>query len=139
MPYATFDDLLVRFGETALAQLSDRERQAEPDLAVIGAALADASELIDGYAAARYRTPLHPVPAPVRRWCADIAYYYLHGDSYTETVRKAYEDAMAGLKSMASGVIVFQAEGVPTENTANGGVRYDAPDRVFTGGSMEGF
>ncbi|MEG2140826.1 MAG: DUF1320 domain-containing protein, partial [Bilophila sp.] len=74
MTYATCDDLVTRFGEMKLTQLTDRAVPPArcPDKIVMGTALADATETIDGYAATRYRTPLCPVPAPVRKWCADM-------------------------------------------------------------------
>ena len=60
--------------------------------------------------------------------------------SAPEGVRKAFEDALAGLKDMARGVIIFQAEGVPTANTdASGGVRLDVPSRIFSPDSLKGF
>ncbi len=143
MTYASYDDLVTRFGEAKLTQLTDRAAPParHPDRAVIEAALGDASEAVDGYAAARYRTPLAPVPAPVRRWCADMAFYYLHtATKVPDDVRKAFEDALAGLKDMARGVIVFQAEGVPTVNAdASGSVRLDVPGRLFTPDSLKGF
>ena len=143
MTYATYDDLVTRFGEMKLTQLTDRSIPPAryPDKAVIGAALTDATEAIEGYAASRYRIPLDPVPAPVRRWCADMAFSYLHtAVSAPEGVRKAFEDALAGLKDMARGVLVFQAEGVPTANTdASGGVRLDVPSRIFSPDNLKGF
>lgn len=145
MTYAAYDDLATRFGEVKLAQLTCRGAQLspEPDREVVEAALNDASETVDGYAAARYRTPLSPVPAPVRRWCADMAVYYLYAASgkVPEDVRKAFEDALAGLKDMAKGVIVFQCEGVPSAGAENssGTVLLDAPPRMFTPDSLKGF
>jgi len=142
--YATLDDMRLRFGDVTLTQLTCIARQGatEPDADVIGAALADATELIDGYAAARYVTPLSPVPAPVRRWCMDIAVYYLHGSGagVPDDVRQAYEDAMSGLKDMGKGVIVFQSAGLPSEEkSASNGIRLEAPERVFTADSLKGF
>lgn len=143
MTYASYDDLATRFGEAKLTQLTCQGGTLGkvPDKAVIEAVLTDASETVDGYAAARYRTPLSPVPAPVRRWCADMAFYYLHtATRVPDDVRKAFEDALAGLKDMARGVIVFQAEGVPTVSAdASGGVRLDVPGRTFTPDSLKGF
>lgn len=144
MSYASYDDLVTRFGETKLAQLTCQGGPLGriPDKAVIEAVLTDATEMIEGYAAGRYVTPLSPVPAPVRRWCADMALYYLYAGigKVPEDVRKAFEDALAGLKDMARGVIVFQSEGVPTVNAdASGGVRLEVPGRTFTPDSLKGF
>lgn len=144
MTYATEEDMRVRFGEATLAQLcppdlpdpGGPEGDAAPSLA---AALADATELIDSYAAARYAVPLDPVPAPVRRWCADIARWYLDRARTDEAIRKAYEDAIAGLKDMARGVIVFQAAGIPSRDTVQGQVAMSGPERLFSVESLKGF
>ena len=140
MTYASYDDLVTRFGETKLTQLTDRATPLArvPDRGVIEAALADATETIDGYAAGRYLTPLSPVPAPVLRWCADMAFYYLHTGTgkVPDDVRKMFEDALA----MSKGVIVFRAEGVPAANVPGGGsIKLDAPARIFTPESLKGF
>lgn len=140
--YASLEDMRLRYGDVKLTQLAQKARPEarEPDAEVIGAVLTDASEIIDGYAAARYRTPLSPVPAPVRRWCMDIAFYYLHVSPVPEDVRNAFENAVAGLKDMGKGVIRFQAEGMPSEElSASGDIRLEAPERVFTAHSLEGF
>lgn len=136
--YASEEDMRIRFGEALLDQL------CPPDLPGPGgpslvAALADATELIDSYAAARYRVPLTPVPAPVRRWCADIARWYLDRARTDEAIRKAYEDALAGLKDMARGTIVFQCQGVASEDTPNGQVMMSGPERFFSKDSLKGY
>lgn len=142
--YATEEDMRIRFGEETLAQLcppdlpdpGGPEGDGAPSLA---AALADATELIDSYAAARYRVPLEPVPAPVRRWCADIARWFLDLARTDEAIRKAYEDAIAGLKDMARGVIVFQCRGIASEDTPNGQVAMSGPKRMFSMESLKGY
>ena len=71
-----------------------------------------------------------------------MALYYLHAGTgkVPDDVRKMFEDALAGLKDMAKGVIVFQAEGVPTVNVPDGGsVRLETPGRMFTPDSLRGF
>ncbi len=140
MAYATEQDMEIRFGAAVLAQLCPPDapdpEHAEGDGAPsLAAALADATELIDSYAAARYTVPLNPVPAPVRRWCCDIARWYLDRSRTDEAVRKGYEDALAGLRDMARGTIVFQCEGVASKETVNGQVDMSGPRRLF---SMEG-
>ena len=144
MTYATADDLATRFGDMVLAQLTSRGDPSadKPDETVLNAVLVDATETIDGYAAARYRTPLSPVPAPVRRWCADMAVYYLYvaTGNVPDDVRKAFEDAMSGLKDMSKGLITFQCEGVVAESApSSGDILVSVPPRMFTPGSLKGF
>lgn len=144
MTYATVSDLVTRFGNMALAQLTGQGEVPadEPEEAVLTAVLVDATETIDGYAAGRYKTPLCPVPAPVRRWCADIAVYYLYvaTGNVPDDVRKAFEDAMAGLKDMSKGVITFQCEGAVSESApSSGDIMVSMPPRMFTHESLKGF
>lgn len=136
--YATEEDMRIRFGEELLEQLSP-PGEAGDAAATLAVALADATELIDSYAAARYRVPLEPVPAPVRRWCADIARWFLDQARTDEAIRKAYEDAIAGLKDMARGVIVFQCRGIASEDTPNGQVAMSGPKRMFSMESLKGY
>lgn len=136
--YATEEDMRIRFGEELLEQLFPPD-EAGDAAAALAAALADATELIDSYAAARYRVPLKPVPAPVRRWCADLARWFLDRARTDEAIRKAYEDAIAGLKDMARGVIVFQCEGRTSPDTPNGQVAMSGPERFFSMESMKGY
>lgn len=138
-PYATLDDMRLRFGERELIELSDPEAQATLNEAAVTAALTDAADLIDSYVAGRYRVPLMPVPAPVRRWCADIARFYLDTLRSNETIRKAYEDALAGLKDVARGMVVFQAEGAVTPESGSVQVADGGARRVFTQNSLRGF
>lgn len=143
MAYSTQEEMLVRFGETRLVQVTDKSQPPtkQIDAERLEAALTGASELIDGYAAAKYRTPLTPTPDPVRVWCQDIAIYRLYSaiGLVPPDIRTAFEDALAGLKDMAKGLIVFQAEGVPTVNTPNGGILFGVPVRVMTPESLTGF
>lgn len=142
MSYATADDMSTRFGTEKLIQLSCPDGGTEPDMAVIQAALDDASETINAYAAGRYAVPLNPVPAPVRRWCADMAVYYLYlaRNGAPKDVRTAFEDAMKGLADIQKGVVVFQAGGIPApERPVGGSVAFTGPGRVFTADSLKGF
>lgn len=138
MSYATAEDLRVRFGAELLEQLAPQGPDGD-EAASLAAALKDAADLIDSYASTRYRVPLSPVPAPVRRWCADIARWYLDTARTDEAVRKAYEDALAGLKDMARGVIVFQCEGVVSQDKPVGQIMTAGPERTFSAESLRGY
>lgn len=142
--YATYTDMLGRFGAVELLQLTDIDPDApitEPDQDMVGEALGDASELVNGYVSGRYAVPLSPVPDPVHRWTCDIARYYLHRDQAPDRIRKAYEDAVAALKDVAKGVITLQAEGVPAPSGDLSGAPAQSagPRRVFSAGGMRGY
>lgn len=118
MTYATQADLVDRFGETEVAQRTDRINGTNIDTMVLGRALADADAEIDGYLATRYRLPLASVPAVLVRLASDMARYQLCVGGVPEAVRQRYEDAVSLLKRMASGDV--QLTGV-TPLPAEGG------------------
>lgn len=113
MAYAAVQDLIAAYGERKLIQLTDR---AEPpaevvDELVAGAALTDATDLIDGYVRGAYALPLASTPPVLRTLCADIAWFRLMGDSPTEEARKRYEDALRQLRDISAGRIKLPVEG----------------------------
>ena len=103
MTYATKQDLIDRFGETELAQLTDRASGAAIVDAVLDRALADADAEINSYISVNHVLPLSPVPANLVRVAGDVARYYLYEDRVTEQVKARYDDAIAFLKNVASG------------------------------------
>jgi phage gp36-like protein len=144
MSYAAYADMLERFGRLELLQLTDTDPEdslTDPDRAAVETALADASELVNGYAAGRYAVPLSPVPDPVRRWTCVIARYYLYGNSAPERVRKDYEDAVASLKDVSKGAVILQADGLvaPVGHAAGATVQSSGPKKLFSAGSLKGY
>lgn len=115
MTYATLQNLIDRFGEVELIQLTDRQNLGIVDATVVSRALSDADARINGYLAVRYALPLSvPLPTELERLACDIARYALHEERVTEIVGKRYEDAIALLRDVASG----RAE-LGLNNTAN--------------------
>lgn len=106
MPYATQAQMIDRFGQAELIQLTDR---AEPPtgaivVAVLDAALLDADEEIDSYLRVVRTLPLPaPVPARLTRVAADVARYHLYDDHAPDDVRTRYEDAVRWLRDVAAG------------------------------------
>jgi len=144
MSYATQQDLIDRFGETEIVQLSDRADQPAGaiDAAIVAKALADADELIDGYLAGRYAVPVAaPVPAILIAIASDIARYRLHVHEPPELVRKNYEDALRRLKDIADGTLVLQVAGAEVAETRppGAGVEFSGPDPMFSRGRLSGF
>lgn len=158
MAYLTASDLLTRFSEEEIAQLSDRgtPRLVTADLlaAAVGGAdmsawsqadaeavgkaitlieqvIADAQSAIDGYLAGRYGTPLPTPPAVVTRLACDIARYYLYDDHATETVQKRYDAAIAFFRDVSAGKVTLGPEAAASAPTG-GVVELVADERVFS-------
>lgn len=138
MPYATKQNLIDRFGEDELIQITDRHTRSDPensgtiDTVVLDQAIADADAEINGYLNA-YALPLSVVPANLIRIACDITRYYLYDDQDIETVTKRYDSAIAYLRMVASGKISLGADvagNVPAEATGSPWIASDEPSFV---------
>ena len=140
MSYATVEDMIKRFGEAELVQLTDRGQTGLYDELVIKQALDDAKAEIDAYLAGRYALPLAEIPAILSRMACDIARYYLFGASVTEEVSKRYHDAVVFLKSVARGEAVV---GVSKSTNAAPTVEHSpeafGSDRTFTSHTLRDY
>lgn len=134
--YCTQQDLVDRFGETELIQLTDTGGSGTIDATVVARAIADAEGEIDAYLAKAASLPLSPVPAIVAAAACDMARYRLYRDQLTEPVTQRYKDAIRLLSAIARGEIRLSAEAVTANPVAP---RYSAPDRVFTTDTLSGF
>lgn len=130
--YATLADLISRFGETEIIQLSDRSGTGAIDSAVVDAKLADASAEVDAYLQGRYTLPLAVVPLSLKRIAADIARYHLYDDRATEQVTQRYKDAIKFLESVAKGVVQLGLDPASQPAPASGGPQFTVPGRIFT-------
>lgn len=112
--YCTQADIVARFGEAELKQLTDRTGTNTIDSTAVEAAIADAAAEIDGYIATRYTLPLIVVPAIIKRIAVDVALYQLfmaRRMGATEEVRYRYTDARKLLENIAAGKVSL---GVPS-------------------------
>jgi phage gp36-like protein len=107
MSYATGQDLIDRFGEQEVINLTDRDRLGVVDATVASQALVATADEIDGYLAGRYSLPLQPVPRVLIGVACDIARYRLCGAevNVTEDIRSRYKDAVRFLEHVAAGRI----------------------------------
>lgn len=141
MTYATQADLVERYGESMLRDLTDR---ADPpagaiDGAVVSRALADTDAAIDGYLVRRYVLPLPSVPPLLRDVALSIAIYKLHRDITSEKIRNDYVDAVKTLNQIAGGTVQLSIDGaVPAGSGADGVVTTDRV-RPLTYDSLKGF
>lgn len=131
MAYCSESDLIERFGEAEITQLSDRAGLGVLDSAVIAGAIADADAEIDGYLSGRYALPLASVPAVMVRLACDIARYYLFGHDVTDLVRERYEQAIGYLVKIATGAIGLGPED-PGPDSGTATIQSDA--RAFAVG-----
>lgn len=109
--YATANDMMGRFGDAEMLQLSAR---AGSD--VVDQALDDAMAEIDIYLSNRYKLPLDPTPPVIKRVACDIARYRLYDNAAPDEVRKRYEDATRLLRSLADGVTSLGLPGIVEPN-----------------------
>lgn len=107
MPYATQADLVRRFGDEELIQLTDRLQVGQIAEVVVTAALSDAAGTIDSYIGARYAVPVSPVPELLLRLTCDIARFLLRGETASDAIRKVYDDALKTLRDLSEGRAVL--------------------------------
>lgn len=108
MAYAVTADMVARFGELEVIQLTDRNQDGLIDEDVAAVALADATAEIDAYLG-RFKRPFTDVPPILKRLCCDIARYRLtaaNGVLITEEIRNRYKiDVLDLLRAMAKGEV----------------------------------
>jgi phage gp36-like protein len=136
MPYAARQDLIDRFGEQEIIQLTDKANPPAGviDQAVLDSVSADADGVIDSYIASRYTLPLAAAPKILVRYACDITRYFLYGDQPGEAQRRAYDDAIKFLRSVADGTVSL---GLDSANQAvapaAGAVSFNDSRRDFGG------
>lgn len=145
MTYCTKQDLIDRFGEKELTQLTDRTNTPASviDDTVVTRALADATAFADGYIGKAYSLPLQTVPPTLTKLTADVARYYLHakGVDKDSPVQRAYDQALSFFRDVSKGLVqlVEEATGAVPPAAGNGGVQVVAPPRVFSRQSLRGY
>ena len=137
MSYATLSDIIDRYGERALVQLTDRgDLAAETvDEALVARMIADASALADGYLRARLELPLAETPPALAVHVTAIAYYLLQRDRPSEASQKGHDAAIAWLRDVAAGRVRLAAE----PPAAAGEAQLISPERVMSRDSLKGF
>lgn len=121
MDYATPQDLIARYGEAELIQLTDPTEQQAVDTARVQRAIDDAVALANAYLGKVYALPLagctKPAPVPgnpqateqvpppqLARIVCDVARYYLYDDLAPEAeVYRRFKTAVAELQAIGEG------------------------------------
>ena len=106
MAYVTQQQLIERFTQDKLVQLTDRANDGNLDASVLNEAIADAGRMIDSYVGPRYALPLAQVridASPLTRVAGDLVIYFLQGDLATEEAERRYKEALAFLRDVQRG------------------------------------
>lgn len=140
MSYATKQDLIDRGWEKKLVQLTDRVNKPATtiDDTAVARHLVDASSVVDSYLVKVYTLPLQTVPASLVKVTADIAMYFIHGDTVEKDspVDRAHTDALRWLQQVAQGLVAIEASGTIPSAAGGGRVQGKGPERVFTRDSL---
>ena len=136
MPYATPQDLIDRFGETELLDLTDLAGIGVVDEAKISAAVAEADAEIDSYLRGRYALPLAPVPKLLTRLACELVRESLHTNAPSDTVKGRAEAARRLLRDISSGKSHLAFASGVTGSQDSREVQLIAPSRpkIFGGG-----
>lgn len=141
MSYASLDQLVGRFGERLLVQLTDRATPASGviDAAVVAQELVNTDAVIDGYLAGRYALPLASTPPLLADLALAIAIYKLHPFDPDPKIARDYDNAIAMLGKIASGTVRLPLAGLEPESSGAAGVETIDRERPLTPESMTGF
>ena len=123
MSYATVADMVSRFGEIELIQLTDPMNNAEINPVLVEGRIADAQNVIDSWIGRVYRLPLrgcsqppvapggpvtYSVPPQLVRIACDIARFYFYKDVAPDNaIYLRYKAALAELQAIAEGKAVL--------------------------------
>jgi len=145
MPYCTVDDIIGRIGEKTVVLLSNDgapPAAAIIDQVTVDRAIEEAETVIDGYLAGRYRLPLDPPPALVRKIATDLAVYNLHARRPAvdppRSVQTGHDGALSLLKGLQRGDVTLPeaplltaTPGAEMTGGAGGRTNKSAADRIF--------
>lgn len=142
MAYATKQDLIDRFGQTELVQLTDKVNKPATTIndTTVTRALDDASAFADTYLAPALITPFVTAPPVLIKAVCDIARYYLFGKAAEKDgeVERSYREAVKLLGDISTGKANLSQSGVAPEAAGGGAVKISTPDRVFTRDTLGG-
>ena len=132
MSYATQQNMIDRFGQREIIQLTDKATPPAGaiDITVLGQALDDADAMINGYVSVRFSLPLTDVPQQIVRIACDLARYFLD-KKQSEEVRLRYDQAVAWLRDVSAGRVNLGILSTQTAQAPSGGAQVTGPSRTF--------
>ena len=137
--YCTKQDLIDRFGQNELVDLTDRNSLGVIDDSVLNQAIADASAEMDGYLGGRYALPLVTVPPVLKALCCNIARYKLYDEQASDQVTKRYDSAVKFLFSVSKGEISLGVDSLGANATSTDLPQMQSAGSVFARNKSTGF
>ena len=140
MAYASVADMVARFGDLEVIELTDRSHSGQIDEAVAKIALEDATAEIDAYLG-RFRRPFYDVPPILKRLCCDIARYRLLGADAQETepARNRYRDAIRLLEQVRDGKMTLGLDTAQQPVGTGATIKINNGRRMFAPGSLDDY
>jgi phage gp36-like protein len=144
MSYSTIDDIRASLPEDELMRLTDDECLGVVGEARVDDAIARAGADIDASCGGRYRVPVSPVPALLKKISVDIAIYDLYSRTVAEVPdarAEQYRNAMRQLEGISRGHVSLGAPVEPMAADMDSGARSntETDGNVFSRGSMKGY
>lgn len=131
----TLDDLVLRFGEQEIAELSDKNGDygyKEINLNVVNKAIFDAESEVESYlnavglvsrnAESQLLYVQSHIPTALIIKTCDIARYYLYDNGVTEIVKQRYEQAITWLKLVMKNPTMLTGVYGDTAQNTHGGI-----------------
>ena len=132
MSYCTVQNLIDRYSENELIQLSDNDNLGQVNEVVIDQSIADASSLIDGYLGGRYALPITPVPLSLVRIASELTRYYLQKGVIQDDVEKRYQNTIKTLEKIASGTLSIGITATGDKPASQNTVQMTSGGNVFS-------
>jgi len=139
MSYCTKQDLIDRFGENELVDLTDRDNLGVINNTVLDQAINDASAEMDGYLGGRYQLPLATVPPVLKALCCNVARYKLYDEQASELVTKRYDGAIKFLFSVSKGEISLGVDSGGSKAVSTDLASIESGGSVFARNKSTGF
>jgi phage gp36-like protein len=139
--YCTQAQMIERFGEALVVQLTDREHVGAVDGAVLDAAMADASAEIDMYLAGRYALPLSSVPLTLTRLACILTRDVLAtgSDVSDERWSRQADDARKLLREIASGKVSLGVDALAQSPEGGDGAQMESGGRIWGRDDSKGY
>lgn len=144
MAYCTQSDIEEKIELAELIAITDEDDTGLVDTDKVVRAIADADAEIDAYCGKRYKVPMEPVPAMLRKVSVAISIYNLfQGHSGAPEDREQdYKNAIAFLDRLAAGKVSLGVQpppDPPDEGHTSGGPVASTRDKMFGEDTMETF